>query len=99
MQKTLQNKPDQRVDERISVEIPVQIGDYAGLSRDISANGIMLEMDETAEIGDEISFEINLDTPAGKISLKGLGSILRTEAKQGKTAIAVKIIDSHLTRV
>ncbi len=92
--KTLQQH---RKNERVSVEIPVKVSNQAGISRDVSASGILFEMDNFNDVGTEISFELELDTPNGKMTLKCTGDIVRKELKGQKTAIAVKITDSQFT--
>ena len=77
--------------------IAVRVFDQTGYSYDVSATGILFEIDNLNEVGSEISFELELNTPNGKMKLKCMGNIVRREVKGQKTAIAVKITDSQLT--
>lgn len=85
----------QRKNERVNIALPVKVSDQSGISRDASAGGILFELNHFNEVGSEISFELELDTPNGKMKLKCTGDIVRTESKGSKTAIAVKITDSQ----
>ncbi|MDO9267526.1 MAG: PilZ domain-containing protein [Methylobacter sp.] len=85
----------QRKNERVSIALPVKVFDQTGISRNASAGGILFELNHFNEVGSKISFELELNTPNGKMKLKCTGDIVRTEAKGPKTAIAVKITDSQ----
>jgi hypothetical protein len=95
MKNQLKTPQQQRKNERVSIAVPVNVFDQTGISRDVSASGILFELDHFNEVGSEISFELELDTPNGKMKLKCTGDIVRTESKGQKTAIAVKITDSQ----
>ena len=92
-----QTPQQRRENERVHLEIPVKVSEQAGVSCDISASGILFEIDNLNEVGSEISFELELNTPNGKMTLKCMGNIVRREVKGQKTAIAVKITDSQFT--
>lgn len=84
----------QRKEERIVTALPVKLGEAIGLTRDVSAAGIFFEIDAACTPGSEISFALELDTPTGKIMLKCKGSIVRTESRNNKLGVAVKISES-----
>lgn len=93
--KDICNPPQhRRENERVYAEIPVRVSEQIGLTRDVSASGIFFEIDDFNEIGTEISFELELDTPSGKMTLQAVGNIVRTESRGQKTGVAVKIVDS-----
>ncbi len=89
------SKKQNRKDERVNVVVPVKVCDQLGYSCDISASGILFELDTFNAVGSEISFELELNTPNGKMLLKCTGDIVRKESKGQKTALAVKINESQ----
>lgn len=82
--------------ERVDVALPVHLADRIGLTRNISVGGIYFEMDAAAEAGSEISFDIEMETPLGKMMLRCSGQIVRTEEKGKRSGIAVRIVESRL---
>lgn len=82
--------------ERIDVALPVHLASGIGLTRNVSAEGVYFEMDSAAEIGSEITLEVDMKTPFGKMVLKCSGLVVRTEAKGNRSGIAVHIVESRL---
>lgn len=95
----MENGRTQRKDERIVTALPVKLGGAIGLTRDVSAAGIFFEIDAACTVGSDISFEVELETPTGKIILKCKGNIVRTESRENKLGVAVKINESMLESV
>jgi hypothetical protein len=92
----MENGRTQRKDERIVTALPVKLGEAIGLTRDVSAAGIFFEIEAACEVGSSVSFEVELETPTGKIMLRCKGNILRTEALNNRLGVAVKITESRL---
>jgi hypothetical protein len=86
----------QRKDERIVTALPVKLGEAVGLTRDVSAAGIFFEIDAACTVGSVVSFEVELETPTGKIMLRCKGNIIRTEPCNNKLGVAVRITESVL---
>lgn len=79
----------------MSVTIPVRIFEKTGYTRDVSASGILFELDADNDVGSKVSFELEFDTPNGKLRLRCSGDVVRKESKGQKTALAVKIAESQ----
>lgn len=88
-----QNK---RQEERVVTEVPVDLGGTKGITRNVSASGIFLEIDAGYALGSSMAFEVELNTPGGKILLRGKGSIMRVEQRDKKMGVAVKVTESIL---
>jgi hypothetical protein len=83
-----------RQEERVPVVLPVNVGNDAYITRDVSASGVFFETNSTFNLGENIDFEIEFDSPGGKLMLKCNGQIVRVEDRNGKVGVAVKIVDS-----
>lgn len=80
--------------ERIACTLPVNLGNARGITRDISASGVLFETDATYPLlSASMNFEIELDTPNGKILLKCRGTIVRIESRRKRVGIAVNILE------
>lgn len=82
--------------ERVDVALPVRVADQTGLTRNVSIDGIYFEMDTAAAAGSAISFDVDMETPLGPMTLHCKGLVVRTEAKGTRSGIAVRIIESRL---
>lgn len=89
----------QRKEERIVAALPVKLGGIMGITRDVSAAGIFFEIDAACTVGSDISFALELETPTGKIMLKCKGNIVRTESRNDKLGVAVKIAESVMETI
>lgn len=88
--------------ERVVTTLPVRVQDgVLGLTRDVSATGVFFEIeavDPAYPLGSDISLTVELEAPTGKMLLKCRGSIVRTESRNSKIGIAVKISDSFFEK-
>lgn len=91
--------PARRKEERVPAAMPVKLAKGLGTTRDVSASGVFFEMDSDLTVGGEISFEIEMDTALGPMTMKCRGKVVRTEQKGSRTGIAVKLSDSRLEAV
>jgi hypothetical protein len=89
-------KNDQRAEERVNVALPVKLDNVTGITRDVSASGISFEVDAHLTAGSEINFVIEMEALDVKMLLKCKGSIIRTEARDGKNNVAVRKIESTM---
>jgi len=85
-----------RGEERVNAALPVAFGADSGVTRDISASGILFETDATLQPGGAIEFLVDFKGPNGKMILKCSGLILRAETVDARTRVAVKIIESAM---
>ena len=83
-----------RREERIPASLPVKTHMGVCLSRDISASAVFIESSSSFNIGDEVKFEIEFDSPSGKLIFKCSGGVVRVEDREGKFGAAVKVIES-----
>lgn len=81
--------------ERVSWKSPVNLGFAKGVTRDISTSGVFFETDTNfLRLSSWMRFELELDTPDGRILLTCLGEIVRLEPCDKKVGVAVRIIES-----
>ena len=81
---------------RVTSCLPVSLNGKTGVTRDISATGILFEIDEDHKEGSSISLEIELDTPGGPLKLLCKAKVVRVVKEGGRSAIAAKIISQSL---
>jgi len=64
------------------------------MTRDVSASGIFFETETDYHIGSKISVALDLDTPWGKVMLRGRGKIVRVESHNRRVGVAVQFVDA-----
>ena len=84
---------------RIPSNLVVVENGKKGITRDVSATGIFFEIDAKHEAGSAIQFQIELDTPGGKLMLMCEGEVVRVEDLNGKVGIAAKILKQEIKAV
>src|SRR5258706_5556727 len=89
-----------RRSQRVDASIPVRLdNNAAGVTRDISPNGVNFVIDEKLESGQTIRFTMEFDDPGGGVlHLDCVGQIMRVEENSGKMGVAVAIVESRLER-
>jgi hypothetical protein len=89
-----------RRSQRVGASIPVRLDNSAaGVTRDISPNGVYFVIDEKLESGQTIRFTMEFDDPGGGVlHLDCIGRIVRIEENGGKAGVAVAIVESRLAR-
>lgn len=76
---------------------PVHTDDgTTGITNDISATGIFLELDVKQKLGSVISFWVELNTLGAKMKLVCEAEVVRIELADGKTKLGTKIISQEL---
>jgi hypothetical protein len=93
---TMAKVRDKRREERVAAVLPVRLNNAAGVTRDMSVTGIFFETDAELAPGSSIEFVVDIHIPAGKRTLTCLGNIVRTEARDNRLGVAVKILDSRI---
>ena len=82
---------------RVKATFPVHLSEkIKGVTQDISATGIYLDLDTTQEPGSIISFWVELDTPGAKMKLVCKAEVVRVEQADGRTKVGTKIISQEL---
>jgi len=85
-----------RKHERVVAEMPVRHEGSLGTTRNVSASGVFFEIDSSMAVGSEISFEIDMQTNLGPMTMKCQGLVVRTEQKGSRIGVAVRMTDSRL---
>lgn len=67
-----------------------------GVTQNISASGVMFELDRVQQIGSTVDFTIHLDTPDGPLKLVAHGKVVRLTEQGARTAVAVQLVESRL---
>lgn len=86
---------EQRVNPRERLALPLKLADGArAVTRDISATGLYFEMAGAHLISGPVDFELQL--PEVSMKFTSSGEIVRVELKDGRTGVAVRLIDPRL---
>lgn len=84
-------------EERLPAQLPVEVGNVRGITRNVSATGILMELDLHPQIGSALDFRIDLETPSGVIKMVCQGEVVRLEdTNNGKLSVAVKILKQEI---
>lgn len=81
--------------EPLALPVKLQSGEK-GVTQNISASGVMFELDRVQQIGSVVDFEIHLDTPDGPVKLVAHGKVVRVTEDGARTGVAVQLIESRL---
>lgn len=87
---------EQRREERVATELPVELDGAQGITKNVSATGIFFETDASFSVGTEVSFAVELATPGGQMTMQCRGEIVRIDPRAGRIGVAVKITESTL---
>lgn len=93
------NFKNQRLEERVKVQMPVMLDGLIGLTHDISVNGICFEVDTGCVLSGEVSFEIGITSSGSKMVLQCKGNIVRSSLQDKKTVVAVEMTESVIKTV
>lgn len=94
---TISDQQEQRrEEERVTAEMPVRLPGAMGLTRNVSTSSVYFEIEGQLVAGSEISFEIEMDTDLGQMTMKCQGRVVRTEQKGTRMGIAVKMTDTQM---
>jgi len=89
-------EPEKRTQQRIQIALPVFLKNATGVTRDVSATGVFFWTAIAYMTGDFIRFEVELRRPVGKMRLKCLGDVVRTEERESTIGVAVRITQSSM---
>lgn len=85
-----------RAHERVRVTWPVKLGALRGWTRDVSDEGVFLELEEDVGAEADVRFDIDMSTPLGPMHMHCSGRVVRKEPRCGCTGIAVRMTDSRI---
>jgi hypothetical protein len=89
---------EQRVDPRERLALPLRLNSgIEAMTRDISATGLFFEMDGEYVLQGELDFEMQV--PGVRMKFTSRGEIVRIEHSNGKTGVAVRLINPKLEYV
>lgn len=84
-----------RREARVAVQIPARLDAEACITRNLSARGMYIELQEDAHaVGDTVLIEIDLHSPEGDSTLSLSGEIVRREQVNGRVGLGVRILSS-----
>ena len=81
--------------EPLALPVTLQGGD-TGITQNISATGVMFELDRVQQVGSLVDFEIHLDTAGGPVRLIAQGKVVHVTEQGERTGVAVQLIESRL---
>ncbi len=87
---------DKRREERVTAALPVFLNDDVGTTCDVSASGMFFETSVSLAAGESIDFSVEFDAPGGKRLLKCRGQIIRTEQRENRIGVAIRIVESAM---
>lgn len=80
---------------RVPVRIPVRVDTATCMTRNVSAQGMYIELREAAqEVGESVLIEIDLHSPDGDSTLTLSGEIVRKEIDGQRIGLGVRILSS-----
>jgi hypothetical protein len=92
----MNTKAEKRKDQRIHTALPVFLENATGVTRDVSASGVFFWTDCACAPGELISFAVEISRPAGRMTLKCLGDVIRIEPRDAAVGVAVRITESAM---
>lgn len=88
-----------RREARVAVQIPARLDTEACITRNLSARGMYIELQEDSHaVGDTVLIEIDLHSPEGDSTLSLNGEIVRKEQADGRVGLGVRILSSGTPR-
>lgn len=86
-----------RTSDRVSSELPLEIGGIAGLTRNVSATGVYLETTADQVPGSRVHFVVEVNVKGELLKMVCAGEVTRVEHKAGTVGVAVKLTSSFFT--
>lgn len=88
-----------RREARLAVQIPVRLNAASCMTRNLSARGMYIELQEAAHaVGETVLIEIDLHSPEGDSTLSLSGEIVRKEPLGSRVGLGVRILSSGTPR-
>ncbi|WP_180126287.1 PilZ domain-containing protein [Rhodoferax sp. BLA1] len=86
-----------RTSDRVSSELPLEIGGIAGLTKNVSATGVYLETTADQVPGSRVHFVVEVNVKGELLKMVCAGEVTRVEHKAGTVGVAVKLTSSFFT--
>lgn len=86
-------KPGRQAD-RFNIELPVELDNMQGLTRNICATGIYFETEAVQTPGSHVRFTVEVTIRGEKSKLVCEGEVVRVENKEGIMGVAVALSSS-----
>ena len=80
--------------DRFDTELPVEMGDIRGLTRNISATGVYFETEGAQTPGSHVHFTVEVNVQGQKLKLVCEGEVVRVDRMGGTLGIAAKLVSS-----
>jgi hypothetical protein len=86
---------ERRAHVRIAIAQPVYLENATGYTHNLSASGVFFWISGGSyEVGDRISFSLEMSRPEGKVRVKCRGVIVRIEQYETRLGVAVKFTET-----
>jgi hypothetical protein len=82
--------------ERIKAALPALVDGKEGVTLDISASGVYIELPKSQEVGSRVDCVIDLSLNGNPMQVRLNAEVVRVERKSGGLGLALKIIDQTL---
>jgi len=79
---------------RFDTVLPVKMGTFDGLARNLSATGIYFETEAAPALGSHVCFAVELTVRGQKLELMCDGKVLRIDYRNGVQGLAAKFDNS-----
>lgn len=80
--------------DRFNIELPVELGNMQGLTRNICATGIYFETEAAQTPGSHVRFTVEVTIRGEKSKMVCEGEVVRVENKDGMVGVAVALSSS-----
>lgn len=80
--------------DRFNIELPVEMGNMQGLTRNICATGIYFETEAAQAPGSHVRFTVEVTIRGEKSKMVCEGEVVRVENKDGMMGVAVALSSS-----
>lgn len=91
-------KPGRQAD-RFNIELPVEIDNMQGLTRNICATGIYFETETAQMPGSHVRFTVEVTIAGEKSKMVCEGEVVRVESKDGVMGVAVALSSSFFANM
>lgn len=82
--------------ERIKASLPALVDGQAGMTLDISASGVYIELPQTQQVADRVDCVIDLTLNGTPVQVRLDAEVVRVDRKSRGVGLALKIVDQTL---
>jgi len=87
---------DRRREERVNVAMPVVLGEVSGITRNVSASGIFVEVNGSFSVGQVLGLDVAFKGPGGRMALRCWAEVVWVELRQRCSGVGVRVVDASL---